>query len=208
MENPRNKEDVKLTGLGTPATRSGIIKNLFDQGYVREEKKKLYATDKGLFLLKQLQKDEKFRRIADAGETSAWEQQLRENPGEFKKSIIDYLRSCIKQEERECYVKESPGLCPLCGKPLAEGKKNYYCTGYNQDPPCAFSMWKEVAGAKVSTADLKLLVSGKPTRIKKCTSRSGKRFTAILVLEKDGKLCLRFPEKKPNNQPKAKAGKE
>jgi DNA topoisomerase-3 len=41
MENPRNKAEVKLIGLGTPATRSGIIKNLFDRGYVREEKKKL-----------------------------------------------------------------------------------------------------------------------------------------------------------------------
>jgi DNA topoisomerase-3 len=32
MENPRNKEDIKLTGLETAATRSGIIKNLFDRG--------------------------------------------------------------------------------------------------------------------------------------------------------------------------------
>jgi DNA topoisomerase-3 len=113
MENPRNKEEVKLTGLGTPATRSGIIRNLFDRRYVREEKKKLYATDKGLFLLKQLQKDEKLRRIADVGETTAWEIQLQENPGEFKKLIIEYLRSCIRQGEREHYVKEPLGLCPL-----------------------------------------------------------------------------------------------
>jgi DNA topoisomerase-3 len=56
MENPRNKEDAKLIGLGTPATRSGIIRNLFDRDYVREDKKKLYATDKGLFLLKQLRR--------------------------------------------------------------------------------------------------------------------------------------------------------
>jgi DNA topoisomerase-3 len=208
MENPRNKEEVKLVGLGTPATRSGIIKNLFDRGYVREDKKKLYATDKGLFLLKQLQKDEKLHRIADVGETTAWERQLRENPGEFKKSIIEYLRSCIKQGEREHYVKEALGLCPLCGWPLAEGKKNYYCTGYKQDPPCAFSVWKEVVGAQVSIADLKLLVSGKPTGLKKCTSKNGKRFTAVFVLEQDGKLGLRFPEHKPQHPAKAKAGKE
>jgi hypothetical protein len=40
---------------GNYTFRSGIIKNLFDRGYVREDMKKLYATDKGLFLLKQLQ---------------------------------------------------------------------------------------------------------------------------------------------------------
>jgi DNA topoisomerase-3 len=208
MENPRNKEEVKLIGLGTPATRSGIIKNLFDRGYVREDKKKLYVTDKGLFLLKQLQKDERLRRIADVGETTAWERQLQENPGEFKKSIVEYLRSCIKQEEREHYVNEALGSCPLCGKPIAEGKKNYYCTGYKQVPPCVFSVWKEVTGAKVSAADLKLLVSGKPTGIKKCASKSGKRFTAVFILNQDGKLGLRFPEDKPRHPPKARAGKE
>jgi DNA topoisomerase-3 len=208
MENPRNKEEVKLTGLGTPATRSGIIRNLFDRGYVREGKKKLYATDKGLFLLKQLQKDEKLHRIADAGETTAWEQQLRENPGEFKKSIIEYLRSCIKPGDRDHYVKEALGRCPLCGNPLAEGKKNYYCMGYKQAPPCTFSVWKEATGAQVSAADLKLLVSGKLTEIKKCISKNGKRFTAVFVLEQDGKLAFRFPENKPQYPAKAKAGKE
>jgi DNA topoisomerase-3 len=208
MENPRNKEEAKLIGLGTPATRSGIIKNLFDRGYVREDKKKLYATDKGLFLLKQLQKDERLRRIADVGETTAWEKQLRENPGEFKKSIIAYLRSCIKQGEREHYVNEALGFCPLCGKPIAEGKKNYYCTGYKQVPPCTFSIWKEVAGAKVSSADVKLLVSGKPTGVKKCASKNGKRFSSVFVLEQDGKLAFRFPEDKPRRPLKTKSGKE
>jgi DNA topoisomerase-3 len=41
VENPRNKEEAKLIGLGMPATRSSIIKNLFDRGYIREDKKKL-----------------------------------------------------------------------------------------------------------------------------------------------------------------------
>jgi DNA topoisomerase-3 len=208
MENPRNQDDVKLIGLGTPATRSGIIKNLFDRGYVREDRKKLYATDKGLFLLGQLRKDEKLGRIADVGETTAWENQLQENPGEFKKSIIEYLRSCINQCEREHYMKEGPGLCPFCGNPLREGEKDYYCAGYKQIPPCRFSIWKTVAGAKVSLEDIKLLVSGKPTGIKKCTSKNGKRFTAFFVLEKDGKLAFRFPEKNPWHPSKTRAGKE
>jgi DNA topoisomerase-3 len=143
MKNPRNKEEVKLTGLGTPATRSGIIKNLFDRGYVREDKKKLYVTDKGLFLLKQLQKDERLRRIADAEETTTWEQRLQENPGEFKKSIIEYLWSCIKQGERETFTQEEAGRCPFCGNPLREGQNNCYCMGYKQVPPCKFSIRKE-----------------------------------------------------------------
>ncbi|MDR1429300.1 MAG: topoisomerase C-terminal repeat-containing protein, partial [Spirochaetaceae bacterium] len=208
MENPRNQNDVKLVGLGTPATRSGIIRNLFDRGYVREDKKKLYATDKGLFLLRQLRKDKTLGRIADVGETTAWEKQFQENPGKFKQSIIEYLQSCINQGEREYYVKEGPGLCPFCGTPLREGEKNYYCTGYKQAPSCRFSVWKTVTGAKISLEDVKLLVSGKPTGIKKCTSKNGKRFIAFFVLEQDGKLAFRFPEQNLRHPSKARAGKE
>jgi DNA topoisomerase-3 len=208
MENPRSKEEVKLVGLGTSATRSGIIKSLFDRGYVREVKKKLYATDKGLFLLKQLQKDEKLHRIANVEETTAWEQQLRENPGEFKKSIIAYLRSCIRSGERERYEQNDLGRCPLCGRPLRGGRKSYYCAGYKEMPPCGFSLWKETFGARVSANDLKLLVARKPTGVKQCVSKNGKRFAAVFVLEQDGKLVLRFPENKPRQQAKVKAGKE
>jgi DNA topoisomerase-3 len=206
MENPRNKEEEKLAGLGTPATRSGIIKSLFDRGYIREDKKKLHATGKGLFLLRQLLGDEQLRRIADAGETTAWEQQLRENPGAFKKSVVEYLRSCIKQGERETFTREEAGRCPLCGNPLREGKNNYYCTGYKQIPPCRFSLRKKIAGARISLEDIQLLISGRPTGIKKCTSKNGKRFPAVFVLEKDGKPVFRFPEKAPLRPPKA--GKE
>jgi DNA topoisomerase-3 len=105
-------------------------------------------------------------------------------------------------------VKEGPGLCPVCGNPLREGEKNYYCVGYKQIPPCRFSVWKTVAGAKVSLEDVKMLVSGKPTGIKKCTSKNGKRFKAVFVLEKDGKLAFRFPEKTSPYPPKARTGKD
>jgi DNA topoisomerase-3 len=207
MENPRNEKDEKLIGLGTPATRSGIIKNLFDRGYIREDRKKLYATSKGLFLLKQLKKDAKLGRIADPGETTLWEKQLREDPEGFKESIIRYLRSCVKQGDRETYTRGDIGRCPLCGKPVTEGRKNYYCAGYKSTPPCKFMVWKEVAGTAVSPADIKLLLSGKPTPVKKLAAKSGKLFSAALVLNKEGKVIFRFPEKKPYRPPAAKTKK-
>jgi DNA topoisomerase-3 len=147
MENPRSKEEVKLIGLGTPATRSGIIKNLFDRGYVREDKKKLYATDKGLFLLKQLQKDEKLGRIADVGETSAWERQLQENPGEFKKSVIEYLPVLHQTGRTGTLCEGGPRALPLLWKPYAEGQKNYYCTrGTNRSHPTRSQYGKRLPG--------------------------------------------------------------
>ena len=35
--------------------------------------------------------------------------------------------------------KETVGLCPRCGKPVYEGKKNFYCS----DRSCQFVLWKD-----------------------------------------------------------------
>jgi hypothetical protein len=113
-------------------------------GYVREDKKKLYATDKGLFLLKQLQKGEKLYRIADVGETTAWEIQLQENPREFKKSIIEYLRSCIKQGDRERYVKEAPAFAPSAGGPWRKERKITTARGTNRTRPARSQCGKKL----------------------------------------------------------------
>jgi hypothetical protein len=201
MENTRNKEEVKLIGLGTPATRSGIIKNLFDRGYVREEKKKLYATDKGLFLLKQLQKDEKLWRIADVGETTVWEQQLQENPGEFKKSIIEYLRSCIKQGEREHSVP------PLRGAPGGR-KEKLLLHGVQSGPAlCVLNLERSCRHSgfycRPETPGIRETHGNQKMRLQK-----RKRFTAVFIMNRDGKLYLRFPENKSHHLAKAWFGKE
>ena len=39
--------EVERMGLGTPATRAGIIENLINKGYVERDKKNLLATHKG-----------------------------------------------------------------------------------------------------------------------------------------------------------------
>ena len=36
--------------------------------------------------------------------------------------------------------REELGKCPECGKPVYEGKKSYYCSGYKEG--CKFVLWK------------------------------------------------------------------
>ena len=43
--------EVERKGLGTPATRAGIIENLIYKGYVERDKKNLVATHKGINLV-------------------------------------------------------------------------------------------------------------------------------------------------------------
>ena len=43
--------EVERKGLGTPATRAGIIENLIYKGFVERDKKNLIATHKGISLV-------------------------------------------------------------------------------------------------------------------------------------------------------------
>jgi DNA topoisomerase-3 len=95
MEHPRGGDEAKLAGLGTPATRADIIKTLFSRGYIAEEKKKLYAAPRGLFLLEQLSKDEDLKKITDIARTTEWEQKLADDPAAFEKEIEAYIGACI-----------------------------------------------------------------------------------------------------------------
>ena len=53
------------------------------------------------------------------------------------------------------------------------------------DEPCKFAVWKEICGAAVSEADVRILLAGKKTGSKKCKSvKSGKDFKAAFVLVK------------------------
>ena len=65
--------EVERKGLGTPATRAGIIENLIYKGYVERDKKNLIATQKGVSLVSIVADSFK-----SAKTTAQWEMQLTE----------------------------------------------------------------------------------------------------------------------------------
>lgn len=72
VEDPQLKQKLKdTTGIGTEATRAGIIQGLLDRGYLRKEGKSLSATPAGCGLV-----DAVPRAISDPGTTAIWEQAL------------------------------------------------------------------------------------------------------------------------------------
>jgi DNA topoisomerase-3 len=195
MENPHHETEDggRLSGLGTPATRADILKTLFERNYLENRNKKLFATQKGIFLLEQLGKDESLKKIADVAQTTEWEKQLESDPGAFETSIVAYIGSCVQQERRETWEGESYGLCPLCGNKMREGRKSWYCSGYKASPPCGYAIWKETAGTRLSSTDVRLLLAKKETGVKTCVSRkSGKEFKASLKLGNEGNIEFVF----------------
>ncbi|MDA8336342.1 MAG: DNA topoisomerase 3 [Peptococcaceae bacterium] len=86
---------------------------------------------------------------------------------------------------------ESLGRCPLCGREVIEGKKGWGCSGYKAG--CKFVIWQEIAGKKVTTAQIKeLLQKGRTRILKGFKSQAGKEFAAAMVLRPDGKVELEF----------------
>jgi DNA topoisomerase-3 len=190
MENPRNEEG-RLSGLGTPATRGGILQTLFDRGYTILHGKNILITDKGKFLVETLQKHEALKKFISIPETTRWEEKLHADTLAFIDGIKTLVREMIKNPIDEKYhmAETSLGNCPLCGSPVREGQKNYYCSAYKDG--CRFVIWKEVSGAAISAFEANSMLSGKKTRLKKCKNKDGKSFAARFYL-KNGSLTFEF----------------
>lgn len=63
--------EVERKGLGTPATRAGVIESLIYKGFVERDKKNLISTEKGRKLISVI--DEAFK---SAKLTAIWEMKL------------------------------------------------------------------------------------------------------------------------------------
>jgi DNA topoisomerase-3 len=195
MENPRADDRKRLAGLGTPATRGSILKTLFDRGYLLLKAKNILISGDGVFLIENIKKNPPLAAFISIAETTRWEEKLHSDTARFLEEIKDFIRLAVADTSVETYrdEKKSLGQCPLCGAPVYEGKKNYYCAAYKQG--CQFVIWKEICQAPVGVQDARTLLTGKITKLKKCRNKAGKNFDAAFYL-KDGKVELSFPDKK------------
>lgn len=75
------REAIKESGIGTPATRAAIIETLFSREYIQREKKSLVPTNKGLVVYLAVQN----KKIADVSMTGEWERAL----GSIEKGEMD-----------------------------------------------------------------------------------------------------------------------
>lgn len=86
--------EVERLGLGTSATRAGIIENLIYKGFVERDKKSLLATHKGMALVAIVADDFK-----SAETTSKWEMKLSDiAKGDLSKDeFLDEIKTTIKE---------------------------------------------------------------------------------------------------------------
>lgn len=201
MENPKADRQLsvednpkKLIGLGTAATRHTFIPLLMKRGYIELQKKNLICTELGSVLLKAV-RSSPIKALADISLTTDWEEQLNKNPDNYMSDIKAYIRKAVSQDFKIVIPVITSGIkCPACGKEIRKGKTNWFCTGYKEG--CKFTLWENVAGAKLSEKDVIALCEGKKTGIKHCTSKAGKTYDCKFELDEEKKIKFIFEDKK------------
>lgn len=205
-------EESEKEGMGTPATRAGIIEKLISSGFVARDKKNLIPTDDGNVLVTILPEELKSPKM-----TAQWEMQLNEiaqgkaDSDDFLKGIITMLReltarySGISESEQKRFSekegKTEIGKCPRCGSSVYEGQKNFCCSKKG----CGFALWKndrffESQGKKMDAGVVKKLLSKGRVHYRDLHSRkTGKQYEATIVLADPGdgyvKFNLEFPQR-------------
>lgn len=205
------EEGAERKGLGTPATRAGIIEKLISSGFVKREKKNLIPTDDGTVLITILPEE-----LRSPYMTAEWENTLTHiangdsDPEEFLQKITELVRMITNRyqgvsdnasSEFASKNRESLGNCPRCGSDVFEGKKNFYCS----NKACSFSLWKndkffESVGKELDVkAAKKLLKDGRIHYKDLHSRRTGKSFAAAVILADPGegyvKFNLQFPQR-------------
>ena len=189
-------DDAERKGLGTPATRAGIIEKLVRIGFIerRGDKKTKYLvpTHKGEALITIVPE-----AIQSASLTADWEQRLLEiekdtySGSQFMNEIDELVSNLIDTYEviPDAEVLMHPvympiGKCPHCGKDVEERSKGFFCS----DKECKFVLWKENrlfdSLSKKMTRQIaeQLLKNGK-AKLKKCRSvKTGKTYDCTVVL--------------------------
>lgn len=157
------REQLKASGIGTPATRASIIERIINVGYIERQGKNLISTEKGRKLI-QVASNE----LSSPELTGKWERALDKiakgqlDAKKFMDGIVRFttfiVEDVIRNKEEVIFERYNKGknqkdfksssynntlgTCPACkvGNVL-EGPKNFYCSEYKQG--CKFGLFKE-----------------------------------------------------------------
>ena len=153
LKNKDKDKQGEHGGIGTPATRSSIIQNLFERGYLAEKGKSIISTDRGKDLYDKL---DDLIRYPDM--TALWHEQQQDIKNQLGVNqfinemqtntivpIVNHLKQGYTPPKPKKY-ETTP--CPQCGRdmrryPSKFKKGEYYwsCIGYkDKENPCKYTM--------------------------------------------------------------------
>ena len=192
----------ETAGLGTSATRAGIIEKLISRKMITKKGKSFYATKFGIDIIESL----RGRDIISPELTAKWEMKLTQvEEGKldmyaFRDEMIAYTQEVTKDfmtnvdakiESQKTSDKEPMGKCPVCSSDVLEGKGAYYCKNAKfLGGSCELSIPKVFGEAKITKTEAKKLLAGKETKELSFKWKSGKTGKGKLVLDAQGKMTF------------------
>jgi DNA topoisomerase-3 len=155
VTDPRLKQKLKeTTGIGTEATRAGIISGLLARGYLVKQGRSVLASETAMTLI-----DAVPAAIADPGTTALWEQALDMiEAGQltleaFVRQQSSWITQLIRQYRNTPLSIRAPEgpVCPLCGAATRQRTSKtgvfWSCSRY---PECKGAVAGEISGKRRS----------------------------------------------------------
>ncbi|HYK73178.1 MAG TPA: DNA topoisomerase, partial [Pseudoneobacillus sp.] len=206
---------LKTEGLGTEATRAGIITMLKDRNYIQVQKNLVYATAKAKILITAVGN----QILASPEMTAKWEQRLRDisegtaSPKQFmeltKKMVIHLIENTQNEtntwiftpevqgefEPRTFKGSKSPtklGKCKKCEGQVVDKGSFYGCTNYKSNQ-CSFTISKKILGKSITQQHVKALLGSGVTSMIEGFKGKDKPFNAMLKWDdKQHKVLFEF----------------
>jgi len=199
-------KDAERKGIGTPATRAGIIEKLVKSNFIERKGKKLLPTKKGENLISILPGTLKSPYL-----TAEWENKLKNieqgkiTADDFMNGINAFITEIIeensipKQEYKTLFStnqisSEPVGICPRCKNHIYENKRGFFC----ENKACEFAIWKEnvfFSSKRVKVTReiaIELLTKGYVFMPKLYSEKMGKNYSANIYLNDSGGKYVSF----------------
>ena len=220
LEDKELKESMKGKGLGTPATRAGIIEKLISTGYVERKKKNLLPTQQGITFIELLPQSIKSVEL-----TANWEQRLQDisdgvgSHEKFMQDIRRYVTDLVEENKnseqveatfRKGVLRKIVGKCPKCGRNVIESDKSFYCDGFrDEENKCNFTLWKNNAylqarGVTLDAAKAAALLKYGRMQINNLKAKNGNTYNGIFYMEPGEKYVNFRMEFAPKTPPQPK----
>ena len=197
-------DDAERKGLGTPATRAGIIEKLIATGFVERKKAKksvnLVPAHTGVSLITVLPE-----QLQSPLLTAEWEHKLKMVEygeldadafmAEISRMVSDLVKTYSVIKGAEVLFpsgRDVIGKCPRCGGDVTESKKGFFC----ETNDCRFGLWRDnkfLTGKKITMTKkmaATLLRDGKIPVKGIFSEKTGKSYDATLVMSDDGEKTI------------------
>lgn len=219
------KEQLGENGIGTPTTRSEILKQLMnpekegEQPWLEVKGKQIVSTQRARDMIKVVPKDivspikrakmnEKLREIEKGNLT------LEDFLDFYKQDLTDTI-SLVKDfgKDPNNWVNvqidvESLGTCPVCGGDIVEKPKAYICSkaswkkdeaGSWKNDGCQYSIWKNAlekfGKSSLSKLDVKTLLKNGKVKVKLKSPRNQSSYEKDIIIDPKWGVKVDFGEK-------------